>query len=107
MIDAGHTPAQAEHWAARLPTWHTAPIPAATAFAHANAALWHDLAANDQPLERPHGSKRPTVVTAPTMIAGPFAACPQQVVPQAEDVDRFPYRPSRVVSSIADLVDEI
>jgi NagD protein len=26
---------------------------------------------------------------------------------QAEDVERFPYRPSRVVSSIADLVDEI
>jgi NagD protein len=26
---------------------------------------------------------------------------------QAEDIDRFPYRPSRVVSSVADLVDEI
>jgi NagD protein len=26
---------------------------------------------------------------------------------RAEEVDRFPYRPSRVVSSIADLVDEI
>ena len=26
---------------------------------------------------------------------------------QADDIDRYPYRPSRVVSSIADLVDEI
>jgi NagD protein len=28
-------------------------------------------------------------------------------ITQAEDVERFPYRPSRVVNSIADLVDEI
>ena len=26
---------------------------------------------------------------------------------KAEEIDRFPYRPHRVVSSIADLVDEI
>jgi hypothetical protein len=47
LIDAGHTPAQAEDWAARLPAWHTAPAAALTAFAQANAALWAELAAND------------------------------------------------------------
>jgi NagD protein len=26
---------------------------------------------------------------------------------QAEEIDRFPYRPNRVVPSIADLIDEI
>jgi NagD protein len=28
-------------------------------------------------------------------------------ITQAEDIDRFPFRPHRVVPSIADLVDEV
>jgi NagD protein len=28
-------------------------------------------------------------------------------ITQAEEVERFPYRPNRVVSSIADLVEEL
>ena len=47
LIDAGHTAAQAEDWAANLPAWHAAPPAALTAFAHANAALWQELAGND------------------------------------------------------------
>jgi hypothetical protein len=45
LIDAGHTPAQAEDWAAALPAWRTAPAVTLNAFAHANAALWQELAA--------------------------------------------------------------
>ncbi len=47
LIDAGHTPAQAEVWAAHLPSWRDARSAAVSAFADANAALWAELAAQD------------------------------------------------------------
>lgn len=48
LIDAGHSPAQAEEWAAQLPAWHAAPATALTAFANANAALWRQVAAQER-----------------------------------------------------------
>lgn len=47
LIDAGHTPAQAEVWATHLPTWRDAPPVAVAAFALANTALWNDIAVQD------------------------------------------------------------
>ncbi|MFZ4266787.1 aminoglycoside phosphotransferase [Streptomyces arboris] len=43
LIAAGHTPASAVHWAAEIPSWHTAPTKGITAFAAANASLWSDI----------------------------------------------------------------
>ncbi|RLV68130.1 Aminoglycoside phosphotransferase [Streptomyces sp. CBMAI 2042] len=43
LIAAGHTPASAEHWAAEIPSWHTAPAEGITAFAAANANLWSEI----------------------------------------------------------------
>ncbi|MFL6073121.1 MAG: hypothetical protein ACJ73S_06950 [Mycobacteriales bacterium] len=47
LITAGHTPAQAEEWAARTAAWSTAPQRAIDTFAAANAALWAEIAADD------------------------------------------------------------
>lgn len=47
LLEAGHTPEQADRWASHLPAWRTAPAAALAAFADANAALWADLAAQD------------------------------------------------------------
>jgi Ser/Thr protein kinase RdoA (MazF antagonist) len=44
LIDAGHSPEQAEAWAAELPAWGEAPPAAVTCFARANAELWEDIA---------------------------------------------------------------
>lgn len=49
LIDSGHTPAQAESWAALLPAWRTAAPAAVTAFAHANARMWDEIATRDPP----------------------------------------------------------
>ncbi|MBT2674375.1 aminoglycoside phosphotransferase, partial [Streptomyces sp. ISL-14] len=35
LINSGHTPAQAEQWASRIPAWNTAPTPGIDAFARA------------------------------------------------------------------------
>jgi hypothetical protein len=43
LIDAGHTPAEAETWAGHLPSWHQASPKALTAFAHANARMWSEI----------------------------------------------------------------
>ncbi|SCL28642.1 hypothetical protein GA0070616_3733 [Micromonospora nigra] len=40
LIRAGHTPAAAEEWAARVPVYARAPEPAVTAFADALVRLW-------------------------------------------------------------------
>ncbi|MFE9011405.1 aminoglycoside phosphotransferase [Streptomyces cyaneofuscatus] len=47
LIAAGHTPASAEHWAAEIPSWHTAPAECSTAFAAANANLWSEINTSD------------------------------------------------------------
>ncbi|MEU0378496.1 aminoglycoside phosphotransferase [Streptomyces cyaneofuscatus] len=47
LITAGHTPASAEHWAAEIPCWHTAPAEGITAFAAANANVWSDISNTD------------------------------------------------------------
>ncbi|MBX6391040.1 MAG: aminoglycoside phosphotransferase [Frankia sp.] len=47
LIAAGHTPTQAEHHAAQLPTWKTAPASAVTAFIKANSRLWAEIAKDD------------------------------------------------------------
>ncbi|MFF8962051.1 aminoglycoside phosphotransferase [Streptomyces globisporus] len=47
LIAAGHTPASAERWATDIPSWHTAPTEAITAFAAANANVWDEISAAD------------------------------------------------------------
>lgn len=47
LLEAGHTPEQADAWAAQLPAWRAAPPAAVAAFADANTALWTELAAQD------------------------------------------------------------
>ncbi|MFE7625410.1 aminoglycoside phosphotransferase [Streptomyces sp. NPDC057509] len=47
LIASGHTPASAEHWAAEIPSWHTASAAGITAFAAANANLWHEISSAD------------------------------------------------------------
>lgn len=44
LIRHGHTPAQAEAWAACTPVWADAPAESVTAFAHATASVWRDIA---------------------------------------------------------------
>ncbi|MFD7236477.1 aminoglycoside phosphotransferase [Streptomyces syringium] len=44
LMAGGHTPESAEEWAARVPTWHSAPRAGITAFAEANANLWGEIA---------------------------------------------------------------
>lgn len=44
LIDAGHTPLQAEAWAAAVPAWATADPTAITAFAAALSGLWTSFA---------------------------------------------------------------
>ncbi|MFE5029240.1 aminoglycoside phosphotransferase [Streptomyces sp. NPDC056656] len=46
LIAAGHTPAQAEELAARLPAWGTAPAESVDAFAKATSKLWAEIAGN-------------------------------------------------------------
>lgn len=43
LIAAGHAPASAERWAARIPSWHTAPVDGITAFAAANVNVWSEI----------------------------------------------------------------
>ncbi len=43
LIDGGHTPEQADHWAAQLPAFKTAPPRALVAFAEANARQWEEV----------------------------------------------------------------
>ncbi|MGX1851041.1 aminoglycoside phosphotransferase [Streptomyces sp. NPDC055299] len=47
LVASGHTPASAEHWAAEIPTWHTAPAEGITAFAAANRNVWHEISTAD------------------------------------------------------------
>jgi len=47
LIHAGHTPANAEHWAATIPAWHTAPDATRTAFAAGVLGLWEWLEHTD------------------------------------------------------------
>lgn len=47
LIAEGHTPADAESWAAGNPTWANATPPALDAFTAINAALWAQIAAVD------------------------------------------------------------
>ncbi|MGW2725113.1 aminoglycoside phosphotransferase [Streptomyces sp. NPDC001492] len=44
LINCGHTPAQAEQWAARVPAWHTAPARSLNAFARATVSVWKQIA---------------------------------------------------------------
>lgn len=43
LIASGHTPYEAEAWAAELPAFATAPTASVTAFAAAQAAMWEDI----------------------------------------------------------------
>ncbi|MFI9080427.1 aminoglycoside phosphotransferase [Streptomyces sioyaensis] len=47
LIASGHTPASAEHWAAEVPAWHTAPAEGITAFAAANRNIWDEISTAD------------------------------------------------------------
>ncbi|MDQ8704874.1 aminoglycoside phosphotransferase [Streptomyces sp. LHD-70] len=47
LIADGHTPETAEHWAARIPAFRTAPAVGVNAFASANEQLWSGIAADD------------------------------------------------------------
>lgn len=47
LIAEGHTPTDAENWAAAIPTWATATPPALDAFTAINVALWAQIAAAD------------------------------------------------------------
>jgi hypothetical protein len=47
LISAGHSPAEAEGWAARSVAWRTAPEDGVDAFAVAHARLWEEIAAAD------------------------------------------------------------
>ncbi|QNE76126.1 aminoglycoside phosphotransferase [Streptomyces finlayi] len=47
LIAAGHTPASAEEWAAKIPAWHTAAAEGITAFAAANANVWAEISTAD------------------------------------------------------------
>ncbi|WP_370420300.1 aminoglycoside phosphotransferase [Streptomyces sp. QH1-20] len=47
LIVGGHTPKTAEEWAARVPTWNTAPRAGIDVFAEANANLWEEIAGPD------------------------------------------------------------
>ncbi|MDI3424118.1 aminoglycoside phosphotransferase [Streptomyces luteolus] len=47
LIADGHTPEAAEHWAARIPAFRTAPTIGLNAFASANEQLWAGIAADD------------------------------------------------------------
>ncbi|MFJ3981354.1 hypothetical protein [Streptomyces fungicidicus] len=47
LIEAGHTPADADAIARRFPSWRTAPAYATQAFAAANAAVWKEIAHTD------------------------------------------------------------
>jgi len=46
LIAAGHTPRAAESWAARIPSWHSAPASALDEFARVQAFMWADIAAD-------------------------------------------------------------
>jgi hypothetical protein len=47
LVASGHAPASAEHWAAEVPTWHTAPAEGITAFAAANRNVWDEISTAD------------------------------------------------------------
>ncbi|CAI7977512.1 Aminoglycoside phosphotransferase [Frankia sp. Hr75.2] len=47
MAEGGQTAKQAEEWAARIPSWQTAPTDAVRAYANANARLWAEIASAD------------------------------------------------------------
>jgi hypothetical protein len=108
LIDSGHTPIQAEEWAAQLPAWHTAPAAAVTAFAYANASLWEELAANDKAnpwkgrmaasagrwaqhrrASSPPASSGGTVSAGSGIAGGPALDVVKDAPAQAEGQDRF------------------
>ncbi|MEV7004193.1 phosphotransferase [Streptomyces sp. NPDC093982] len=43
LINSGHTPAQAEQWAARIPAWNIAPSASIDAFARATVSVWEEI----------------------------------------------------------------
>ncbi|MFF8309243.1 phosphotransferase family protein [Streptomyces lydicus] len=47
LISCGHTPAEAEQWASRVPAWAGPPPEAVDAFAAASARLWDEIAGAD------------------------------------------------------------
>lgn len=51
LIDDGHSPHQAEQWAAHTRAWHTAPRAALDMFADANRAMWRDIAHHEPATE--------------------------------------------------------
>jgi hypothetical protein len=53
LIDAGHTPAEAERWAAGVPAWAGADQTAVTEFASTMAAMWKERA-NTRPAPHRH-----------------------------------------------------
>jgi hypothetical protein len=47
LIASGHSPLEAEKWAAQVPSWNAAPTDAVAAFAAAQADLWSEIAEVD------------------------------------------------------------
>ncbi|MGW1675560.1 aminoglycoside phosphotransferase [Streptomyces sp. NPDC002324] len=47
LLEAGHTPAEADAFAHRFPSWRNAPAKAVQAFAAANSAAWQEIARAD------------------------------------------------------------
>jgi hypothetical protein len=47
LIASGHDPAEAEHWASKIPAWSTATEAGLNAFAEAQSALWAEIGARD------------------------------------------------------------
>lgn len=47
LIASGHSPQDAESWAAQIPSWNDAPANAVAAFADAQTALWNSIAEAD------------------------------------------------------------
>ncbi|MFI8320711.1 hypothetical protein [Streptomyces sp. NPDC085529] len=43
LVEHGHTPPEAEAWAARVPSWSTAPTEAVNAFAAATVSVWKEI----------------------------------------------------------------
>ncbi|MFI9047285.1 aminoglycoside phosphotransferase [Streptomyces sp. NPDC053427] len=47
LVKSGHTPAQADQWAARVPAWRTAPAEGVNAFAAATVSVWEQITDGD------------------------------------------------------------
>lgn len=47
LVKSGHTPEEADEWAARVPSWRTAPAEGINAFAAATVSVWEEITDGD------------------------------------------------------------